>query len=260
VLLENKNAIIYGGGGSIGSAAALTFAREGARVFLVGRTQETLDAAAQKVRDAGGEAEVAVIDVLDGPAVDEHAKAVAAEHGSLDVSFLLVARGDVQQIPLVDMTLDDLERPVVNGIRQVFNTGTSAARIMSEQGSGVILGLNSGSATASMPGMGGTGPADAAQETFLRYLAAECGPNGVRVLNIYTAGVQETFTQAKLDDVAEGSWDPEKAIEMISGMSVLGRAPRLAEVTETATFLASDRASGMTGVSVNVTSGLILNR
>lgn len=259
MLLENKNAIIYGGGGSIGTASALTFAREGARVFLVGRTQETLDTAAQKVRDAGGEAEVAVIDVLDGPAVDEHAKAVAAEHGSVDVSFLLVARGDVQRIPLVDMTLDDLERPVVNGIRSVFNTATSAARIMSEQGSGVILGLNSGSATASMPGMGGTGPADAAQETFLRYLAAECGPKGVRVLNIYTAGVQETFTQAKLDDVADG-WTPKEAIEMISGMSVLGRAPRLAEVSETATFLASDRASGMTGVSVNVTSGLILGR
>jgi NAD(P)-dependent dehydrogenase (short-subunit alcohol dehydrogenase family) len=259
MLLENKNAIIYGGSGSIGTATALTFAREGARVFLVGRTQETLDTAAQKVRDAGGQAEMAVIDVLDGPAVDEHAKAVAAEHGSVDVSFLLVARGDVQRIPLVDMTLDDLQRPVVNGIRSVFNTATSAARIMSEQGSGVILGLNSGSATASMPGMGGTGPADAAQETFLRYLAAECGPKGVRVLNIYTAGVQETFTQAKLDDVADG-WTPEEAIEMISGMSVLGRAPRLAEVSETATFLASDRASGMTGVSVNVTSGLILGR
>lgn len=260
MLLENKNAIIYGGGGSIGSAAALAFAREGARVFLVGRTQQTLDAAAEQVRAAGGRAEVAIVDALDGPAVEQHARSVQAEFDSVDVSLNLIFRGDVQQIPLVEMTLEDLERPVITGIRSTFNVATSAARIMVEQGSGVILGLNSSSGGGSAPGMGGTGPADAAEDALLRYLAAEAGRQGVRVLNIHTAGVQETLTEEKLGAVADGAPSPQQVIEMIGGMSVLGRAPRLAEVVETATFLASDRASGMTGVNVNVTSGLVVGR
>ena len=77
MLLENKNAIIYGAGGSIGSGVARTFAREGAKVFLVGRTREKLDAVAKDITAADGSAEVAVVDALDEQAVDAHARAVA---------------------------------------------------------------------------------------------------------------------------------------------------------------------------------------
>ena len=76
MLLESKNAVIYGGGGSIGGAVARAFAREGARVFLAGRTPATLDAVAEEIRSAGGAAETAVVDALDENAVDEHADAV----------------------------------------------------------------------------------------------------------------------------------------------------------------------------------------
>jgi NADP-dependent 3-hydroxy acid dehydrogenase YdfG len=77
VLLENKNAVIYGGGGSIGGAVARAFAREGARVFLAGRTAAKLEAVAGQIRSAGGAAETAEVDALDEHAVDEHAAAVA---------------------------------------------------------------------------------------------------------------------------------------------------------------------------------------
>jgi NAD(P)-dependent dehydrogenase (short-subunit alcohol dehydrogenase family) len=179
VLLENKNAIIYGGGGSIGGAVAKEFAKEGARVFLAGRTREKLEAVARDIASAGGSAEVAVLDALDEEAVDDHAQAVVAQAGSIDVSFNLVTRGDVQGIALVDMTTDDLLRAVLNGLRTNFITARAAARRMIEQGSGVILALDSGSANGS-PMMGGTGPADAATDTFIRNLAAEVGPRGVR--------------------------------------------------------------------------------
>jgi NAD(P)-dependent dehydrogenase (short-subunit alcohol dehydrogenase family) len=59
VLLAGKNAVIYGGGGSIGGAVARAFAREGARVFLAGRTLSTLEAVAEEIRSAGGAAETA---------------------------------------------------------------------------------------------------------------------------------------------------------------------------------------------------------
>ena len=79
MLLENKNAIIYGGGGVIGGGVARTFAREGARVFLAGRTRESLDVIAKDIRSTGGSAEVDELDALDEQAVDEHARAVASQ-------------------------------------------------------------------------------------------------------------------------------------------------------------------------------------
>ncbi len=258
-LLEGKTAIIYGGGGGIGGGVARTFAREGAKVFLVGRTREKLDAVAKDITSAGGSAGVAVVDALDEQAVDDHVQDVVSRAGSVDVSFNLIKRGDVQGTPLVAMATDDLLRAVVNGLRSSFLTARAAARRMIEQGSGVILHLNSASGAAAMPGMGSTGPADAATEAFMRYLAAEVGPHGVRVCGIWTAGVAETLSKEKLTEVGGKNAPEVQTVEaMIAGMAALRRAPRLADVAEVAAFLASDRAAGMTGTMANVTSGLVL--
>jgi NAD(P)-dependent dehydrogenase (short-subunit alcohol dehydrogenase family) len=259
MLLENKNAVIYGAGGGIGGGVARTFAREGARVFLAGHTRESLEAVAADIAAAGGSAEVAVLDALDERAVEEHVRGVASEVGGIDVSFNLVSRGDVQGIPLVEMTIEDLMRAVTTGLTANFLTARAAGRRMIEQGSGVILHLNSASGAGAMPGMGSTGPADAATEAFMRYLAAEVGPHGVRVCGIWTAGVAETLSDEKLSGVGgENAPDARTAEEMISGMAALRRVPRLADVAETAAFLASDQAAGMTGTMANVTSGLVL--
>jgi NAD(P)-dependent dehydrogenase (short-subunit alcohol dehydrogenase family) len=258
-MLYGKNAIIYGGAGGIGSGVAKAFAREGARVFLVGRTQATLDQAASEITAAGGSVDTAVLDALDEQAVDQHAQRVVTDAGSIDVSFNLISRGDVQGTALVDMTPDDLLRAVDTGLRSSFLTARAAGRQMSKQGSGVILHLNSASGAGAMPGMGSTGPADAATEAFMRYLAAELGRHGVRVCGIWTAAVIDTLTRQKLSEVGGANVPEVSEVEqMIAGMSVLGRAPRLAEVAEVATFLACDRASGLTGSMTNVTSGLVL--
>jgi NAD(P)-dependent dehydrogenase (short-subunit alcohol dehydrogenase family) len=258
-LLAGKTAIIYGGGGGIGGGVARTFAREGAKVFLVGRTREKLDAVAKDITSAGGSAEVTVADALEEQAVDGHVRDVVSRTGSVDVSFNLINRGDVQGTPLVQMTADDLLRAVAGGLRSSFLTARAAARRMVEQGSGVILHLNSASGAGAMPGMGSTGPADAATEAFMRYLAAEVGPLGVRVCGIWTAGVAETLSNEKLAEVAgRNAPEAQTAVEMIARAAALRRAPRLADVAEVAAFLASDRAAGMTGTMVNVTSGLVL--
>src|SRR5919202_1217245 len=257
MILENKNAVIYGGGGAIGSAVARAFAREGARVFLAGRTREKLEAAVEEIRSAGGIAEAAVLDALDERAVDEYAEAVAASAGSIDISFNLISRGDVQGMPLVNMATDDLLRAVVNGLCSNFLTARAAARHMIEQGSGVILALDSGSAHLS-PMMGSTGPADAATDTFIRNLAAEIGPQGVRVVGIWTAGLPETFSKEKLAAVDSKFRDEAAFQGMIDSrdqMRMTRRSPRLTEVAATAAFLASDKAGAVTGTFVNVTSG-----
>lgn len=257
-LLEGKTAIIYGGGGGIGGGVARTFAREGASVFLVGRTRAKLDVVAKDIKSGGGSAEVTVLDALDERAVDSHVKSVASKTGRVDISFNLITRGDAQGTPLVDMETDDLLRAVDNGLRTNFITARAAARHMIERRSGVILHLNSASGDASMPGMGSTGPADAATEAFMRYLAAELGPHGVRVCGIWTAGVAETLTQEKLGAVNENVPDVQRVKEMLAGMTALRRNVTLANVAEAAAFLASDRAAGITGSMTNVTAGLVL--
>jgi len=257
-LLEGKTAIIYGGGGGIGGGVARTFAREGARVFLAGRTRVKLDAVAREIKSDGGSADVAELDALDEPAVDRHVEDVVSKTGRVDVSFNLITRGDVQGIPLVQMNTDDLLRAVDNGLRSSFITARAAARRMIEQRSGVILHLNSASGDGAMPGMGSTGPADAAIESLMRYLAAELGPHGIRVCGIWTAGVADTLTQEKLGAVNENVPDVERVKEMLAGMTALRRNVTVVDVAEAAAFLASDRAAGMTGSMANVTAGLVL--
>ncbi|MGQ0841179.1 SDR family NAD(P)-dependent oxidoreductase [Actinokineospora sp.] len=257
MLLQNKVAVIYGAGGGIGGGVARTFAAEGATVHLVGRTHTTLDAVAADIRAAGGTAEVAVLDVLDAAAVNDHVLAVVEKSGSLDVSMNLVNRGDSQGTPLIDMTDEQFGEGVTTGLMANFHTARAAARHMTNQGSGVILTVTSGSAGGARPLMGNTGVIDAAVETFLRYLAAEIGPAGVRVVGIHTAGVAETLTREKIGAVDGVGMDPQVIIDAIGAAAILRRAPRLAQVADTAAFLASDRAAGITASFTNVTCGLI---
>ena len=257
-LLTSKNAVIYGAGGSIGGAVARTFAREGANVFLTGRTREPLDAVAEDITAAGGRADVAIVDALDEHVVDEHADDVAAKAGGIDVSFNLISRGDSQGTPLVDMTPDAYLHALTAGARTAFLTARAAGRHMASSGSGVILHLTSGSSRGAMPGLGNTGPTDAATEAFYRYLAAELGPQGVRVVGIHTAAVLDTLTAEKVGEVSgQRPPDLEAMLEHVAQMSMLRRRPALDEVAATAAFLASDHAGAITSGIVNTTCGLV---
>src|SRR5947209_13765930 len=115
MLLESKTAVIYGGGGSIGAGVAQVFAREGARLFLAGRTLSTLEAAADAIRAVAGgvDVDVAVVDALDAASVNAHADAVVAAAGGIDISFNVISQQDVQGTPMVEMDVEDYLRPVV---------------------------------------------------------------------------------------------------------------------------------------------------
>jgi NAD(P)-dependent dehydrogenase (short-subunit alcohol dehydrogenase family) len=250
-----KNAVIYGGGGAIGTAVAAALAKQGVRVHLLGRTRATLDAAAAGIENA----EVAVVDVLDEAAVTAHAESVVERFGSLDVSLNVATRGDVQGMPLTAISVEDFLAPAVGGLRGNFITGRTAARLMAAQGSGVIIMLNSGSGHAGSPMMGGTGPADASLDSLVRNLAIENGPAGVRALGVWVAGIPETLSSAKLGAVNPEMGSPEAlqgVLAHLDSLRMTKRSPRLAEVAETVAFLASDHARGVTGTFVNVTGGM----
>ena len=166
---------------------ARAFAREGARVFLAGRTPATLEAVAEEIRSAGGAAEAAQVDALDERAVDEHADAVAAEAGGIDISFNLIAHPYTHGIALAEMAVDDFLAPVQTAARTTFLTARAAARHMIPRRSGVILAFG-GPGDRSGPlrdyYLGGTQVAFDAIETMRRQLAVELGPHGIRVVTL----------------------------------------------------------------------------
>jgi 3-oxoacyl-[acyl-carrier protein] reductase len=245
LLLKGRNAVIYGGGGSIGGAVARAFAREGATVHLAGRTQATLDAAADAICAAGGRAETARLDALDERAVDEHADSVAAQHGSLDISMSLISQQDVQGTPLAEMAADDLMRPVDVTTRSMFITARAAARHMMRQGSGVILAF--GGYGDPWPDLGGLQVAFGAAEALRRALAVELGPHGIRVVTLQTNGILETIPES-FERKAEIS-------EATIATTMLKRAATLEDVGNAAVFAASDWGRTVTASKINITCG-----
>lgn len=257
MLLENKNAVVYGAGGAVGGAVARAFAREGAKVFLTGRTRAGLEAVADDIAAAGGRAEVAQVDALDRDQIEAHA-ATVAEAGGIDISFNAIwIRGDLQGTPLLEMSVNDFTTPIEVAATTHFLTATAAARHMASRGSGVIVTLSSSSARLAgrdqrFHATGGFGVACGAVETFTRVLAGEVGPRGVRVVCLRSDALPETWgVDGPVEDTPHGKF-------MTDG-TVLGRMPRLAEVGDTAAFLASDRASAITRTVVNVSCGSVLD-
>jgi 3-oxoacyl-[acyl-carrier protein] reductase len=254
MLLDNRSAVIYGGGGSIGGAVARAFGREGARVFLAGRTLATLEEVAEAIRATGGTAETAEVDALDEQAVDRHADAVAAEAGGIDISFNLITHPFTHGIPLAEMAVDDFMAPVETAARTTFLTARASARHMIRRRSGVILAFGGpGDRSGPMRDyyLGGTQVAFDAIETIRRQLAVELGPHGVRVVTIASGGVPESLPE---------DFDGRKAIgEMIERQTLLGRAATLEDVGNAAVFAASDWARSMTAAIVNVSCGALVD-
>ncbi|RSM71992.1 3-oxoacyl-ACP reductase [Amycolatopsis sp. WAC 01375] len=250
MLLEGRNAIVYGAAGGIGSAVARGFAREGATVHLTGRTLKKLDALADEIRAAGGKAETAEFDALDETAIDEHAASVASSAGSVDISMNVITHNDVQGTPLVEMSLADLESPVRTAVRTNFLTARAAARHMIRQGSGVILMF--GGDGDPLPGyhLGGLQVAFSAMEALRRGLACELGPSGIRVVTLRTGGIPETIPAgAGLGD----------AIRDMEEATMLRRTASLDDVARVAAFAASDHARSMTATALNISCGAMVD-
>jgi 3-oxoacyl-[acyl-carrier protein] reductase len=251
MLLENRNAVIYGGGGAIGGAVGRAFAREGATVFLAGRTSAPLEAVAADIRAGGGTAHTAQVDALDERAVDEHADAVAGQAGSIDISFNLISHGDVQGTPMAEMELEEYARPVVTAVRTTFLTARAAARHMIRQRSGVMLAFGGEGDPPRAAYLGGLQTAFHAIEAMRRQLSSELGPHGIRVVTLRTGGVPESIPE---------DFEGRAAIaESTEGATMLGRAATLEDVGNVAAFVASDRARTMTAATVNVSSGALID-
>lgn len=258
--LENKVAVIYGAGGDIGGSVARAFAREGAKLFLSGHRLAPVEAVAKDIVSAGGVAEAAEVDALDEEAIEKHLQSVVAKAGRIDISFNAMGNSPAKYLggSLVDMDLEQFSMPITSYTTSYFLTARLAARRMLPNKSGVIMTVTAPPARIGTPN-GGYGPSQAAKEALTRYLSKELAPQGIRVVGLQSHGMPETGTireifewRAKTGDL---TW--EQFAGYLAGMNHPNSFLTLTEVANVAVFLASDKASGMMGTTVNVTMGAL---
>jgi 3-oxoacyl-[acyl-carrier protein] reductase len=252
-VLQNKNAVIYGGGGSLGGAVAKALAAAGAKVFLTDHHYNAVRLVAGEIIAADGDVEIEAVDAFDAGFVQAHLERVMASAGSVDISFNAVGVDVVQNIPLTDISVEDFVQPIQLTMQTRFVTATAAARVMMKQGSGVILTLTATPGGIGYPFTGGFAPACCAVECLSRNLAAEVGPYGVRVVNIRSGGSPDSrvFREA----IESNPSIQTTIIRQMEEDTMLKRLPLMADIANVAVFLASDMARMITGVTVDVTCG-----
>ncbi|PST84989.1 short-chain dehydrogenase [Pedobacter yulinensis] len=253
MLLKDRVTVVYGACGSVGGAIARAFAAEGAALHLAGKHHDRLALLAAELRGRGNTVYTGVVDATDGHEVNAYLQRVVNLSGRIDISFNLIGWQDVQDVALADMDVEDFLRPIRIAMQSQFLTAAAAARSMRRQGSGVILFLTATPAGKAYAGVGGFGPACSAVEAFSRNLAAELGPSGIRVITLRSAGSPDSavFRNA----IAAGGSEIQAALDRIVNDTMLKRMPLLSEIADAAVFAASDRASAITGSTLNLTCG-----
>jgi 3-oxoacyl-[acyl-carrier protein] reductase len=245
MLLEDKVAVVYGATGAVGSAVATAFAREGADLYLAGRTEQTLEQVAASVRELGRRANVAPVDALDRDDVKQHAEAIVAAEGRIDICFNAISNDDIQGTLLDEMPIEDVLQPVVKALTGQFTIATTVGHHMADAGRGVIMCMAGG--REAIPRLGGSHVVWAALAGLCRQLAADLGPHGVRVSWLLSPGSPSDDREqaGQLDESTEGLLPKHR--------------PLYSEVGQAAAFIASDGARTITAAEINLTGGAVID-
>ena len=201
----------------------------------------------------------AEVDALDERAVSAYLESVVERAGRLDISFDAVGfpNAGILGVPLTDLDAVRFAEPITAYTTAYFHTARLAARHMVPNRSGVLMTVTALHSRTGIPLVGGYGPAMAAKEALTRDLSAELAPHGIRVVGLRPQGMPETRTirdafepRAAASGLTWAQWQ-----EHLASRTHPRRLMRLEELADAAAFLASDRASGLTGTTVNLTMG-----
>ncbi|NUT99557.1 MAG: SDR family oxidoreductase [Saccharothrix sp.] len=241
--LDGKVAVVTGGTRGIGHATAAALAEAGATVVITGRDAET---AALRAAELGAKVSGVALDVTDSAAVKDVFKAVAKEHGRIDV---LVASAGVLEGGLIGMLTDDhIGRTLTTNVTGSVTCLQAAARVMMRKRSGAIVLLGSIVGERGNAGQTVYAASKAALSAVARSAAKELGRHGIRV-NAVAPGVIST------DLIAEQS---EDVLTGVRADTALGRLGTPEEVAAVIRFLVGDEASFVTGQVLGVDGGLVL--
>jgi NAD(P)-dependent dehydrogenase (short-subunit alcohol dehydrogenase family) len=258
MLLSNQVALITGSGRGIGRSITDLFAAEGAAVFLTARTQQELAAAAAKVSESGGKAKYLAGDLANEADCRKVFDKAVAEFGRVDI---LVNNGGHYGpvVPVEEYPMAEFDRVMAVHLRAPFLLSQLALPGMYERQHGVILNISSISAKAAYSWGSAYAAAKAGLLGLTRYNAAEAGRKGVRVNAICPGPVTETEMSKELGAVLAERLGINKEDQLKGFLqSILqGRGTTAREVAEMALFLCSEKASAITGQSINVDGGAV---
>ena len=263
-MLQNKHAVVFGAGGSIGSVVAKTFAAEGAEVFLSGRTKSNIEKVANEITKAGGIAHATALDALDDIAVNKYIDDIVKQTGGIDIVFN--AMGPLIQEydngkHAIDLTLAKFMIPITTVLKSQFITAQAAARHMVKQYSGVIIFITGSPARGHVEGATAIGAAFGAIESFMENLAVEVSPSGVRAVCLRTTANTDSRTIQETMDALAGTMNvtKEQMIAQIAGLNFLKVPASVNDTANAAVFLASEKARMITGTVFNATAGAALD-
>ena len=247
--LQGKRIVVTGAASGLGLASARRFVAEGARVVLVdlneGRLTEAVDG-------LGEQASGRVCDVTDESAVKALVDAVTSELGGIDC-YYNNAGIEHPVTPLAELTLETWNRTMMVNTTAIFLAARAVAPVMQAQpGGGVILITSSISGRRPRPGLTAYTASKGAAITLTGALAVELAPK-IRVNGIAPLAVN-TPMLSRFGFAAEGE-TPEETNERLASAVPLRRLTRPEDVAAAAAYLASDEASGITGITLNVDSG-----
>jgi len=235
--LQGRTALVTGATSGIGRAVAIALAAHGADVVVHGRDPERGAEVVQAIVDAGGHARFLSADLT------ESADAQRLADAAGDVDILVNNAGISRWAPTGALSLDDYDKMFDGNVRAPFVLASTLAPKMAARGSGSIISISSMAGDIGMPGGAAYGATKAALSAMTRSWAAELGSRGVRV-NAVAPGPVYTGT-------ASG---PEFT-RRLGETTPLDRAAQPEEIAEVVAFLASDRASYITGATVAADGG-----
>jgi NAD(P)-dependent dehydrogenase (short-subunit alcohol dehydrogenase family) len=244
-LLEGKAVLITGAASGIGRAAALTFAREGARVAIADRNEEGGKSTAEQICQRGGEAFAITIDVGDQPQVMAMISEVVAKFGRLDCAFNN-AGIVTKSTAFADLGDDEWTAHLAVNLTGVRLCMKHEILAMRARGGGVIINTSSGAGLKGIPMAGGYVAAKHGVIGITRTAALDHARDGIRVNAICPGYIQTPMTDWVVHDGRELD---------VSSLCPIGRVGQPEDVAEAALWLASDRASFITGIALPVDGG-----
>lgn len=243
---QNRVAVVTGGGGGIGSACCETIARLGGTVWVADIDAEAAERAAARIRDAGGDARAAALDITDHAACVALTERIVAEHGRLDV--LVCVAGWAETHPFIDEDPDYWRRITdINYLGTVYPCHAVLGP-MFEAGYGRIVTIASDAGRVGTLGETVYAGAKGGVIGFTKSLAREGARHGVTV-NCVSPGVTDTELMRHQD---------QKVIDRMVRLVALKRLGQPEEVAAAAAFLASEQASFITGQVLSASGGLTM--
>lgn len=260
--MQGRIAVVTGGYGVIGKTLATGLARAGARTVILGRRREQAELAAASIRDAGGEAAVAIADVLDESQVRAARDHVLEQWGRVDI-LVNAAGGNVARArndagPVFDVPIEAFDEALRLNLHGTVIPSLVFGEAMAEQRAGSIVNISSMAAQSALSGVLGYSVAKAGVENLTRWMAVEFAHkygDGVRV-NAVAPGFFVTTQNRELLLEEDGS--PTERTTSVIDQTPMGRLGKPEELVGAVQWLCGDAASFVTGVVIPVDGGFIV--